>query len=70
MSEEVTRLDEFAAPFNKQITVMQVTYDNGFSMLRLRIREGHRFTIIDLDPVTARHWGELMSGWATAQPEG
>jgi len=32
--------------------------------LRVRIREGSRFTILDLDPSTAAHWGGAMSAWA------
>jgi hypothetical protein len=33
-------------------------------MLRLRIREGNRFTVMDLDETTARHWAAAMSSWA------
>jgi hypothetical protein len=35
-------------------------------MLRLRIRErGARFTIFDIDPVTAKYWADEMLKWAT-----
>ncbi|HEY5720540.1 MAG TPA: hypothetical protein VIW02_09170 [Gammaproteobacteria bacterium] len=71
MSSEVSsaRIDQFRAPFGKEITVEEVVYDNGFRMLRLRIREARRFTVIDLDPVTARHWGALLGSWAEQQVE-
>ena len=37
------------------------------SLLRIRIREGKRFTIFDIDPVTARHWAAAMQRWADTQ---
>jgi hypothetical protein len=35
--------------------------------LRLRIREGKRFTVIDIDAVTAARWGRAMESWGSAQ---
>ena len=40
----------------------------GMHLLRVRIREKSRFTIFDVDPVTARRWGEAMRRWSDAQP--
>lgn len=37
-------------------------------MLRTRIREGSRFTIFDIDPLTAEAWGEALTRWAREQP--
>jgi hypothetical protein len=34
--------------------------------MRLRIREGSRFTILDIDAPTARTWGEQMLAWSAA----
>ena len=42
----------------------------GMKMLRTRIREGSRFTVFDIDPITAGQWGEALLGWARAQPRG
>ncbi len=39
----------------------------GDGAILLRIREGSRFTIMDLHPVTARRWGSKMAAWATEQ---
>ncbi len=65
MSQEQTRsLDKFEAPFAKQIELLEVIHDGGVRLLRVRIREGSRFTILDLDPVTAAHWGGAMADWA------
>ncbi|GAB4361328.1 MAG: hypothetical protein Kow006_32040 [Gammaproteobacteria bacterium] len=62
----VTSIDEFPAPFNKQIKLEEVVYDNDFKLLRIRIREGKRFTTMELDADTARKWGGLMLEWAEA----
>jgi len=32
--------------------------------MRVRIREIKRFTIFDIDPITARRWGQAMLDWA------
>lgn len=64
---EIIVLDKFEAPFNKHVELHEVVMDNGVRLLRLRIREGSRFTIMDLDPVTARRWGSQMAAWARAQ---
>ena len=65
MSEPtVSPLDEFPAPFNKQIKVQEVTFDNEFKLMRIQIREGKRFTTLELDPDTAHKWGKLMLRWA------
>lgn len=60
-------LDKFEAPFNKHRDIHEVIMQNGVRLLRLRIREGSRFTIMDLDPVTAERWGTGMTDWARRQ---
>ncbi len=62
--ETVTRLERFQAPYGREVELAEVLYDGGMKLLRLRIREGKRFTILDLDPDTAAHWGGAMSAWA------
>ncbi len=66
-AEDVKDLDQFNAPFNKEVRIQEYVFENGFPMLRLRIREGTRFTTMDLDPITAKRWGALMADWADAQ---
>ncbi len=41
--------------------------EGGMSLLRIRIREGKRFTIFDIDPATALQWADAMKDWASAQ---
>ncbi len=71
----MTRLKSFAklrVPLGGQeIELEQLDFDaGGMSMLRTRFREKSRFTIFDIDPVTAEQWGEALLRWARAQPRG
>ena len=54
-----------------EIELQQVDFDGGgLSLLRTRIREHSRFTVFDVDPETARAWGEALLQWARMQPHG
>lgn len=68
--DKVTSLDKFRVPIgNQEIELQQMEYAaGGMPMLRIRIRERSRFTIFDIDPVTAEHWAKSMGEWAAAQP--
>lgn len=71
--DELTPLAKFRNPYgNQEIELQEVRYEaGGTPMLRLRIRErGARFTIFDVDPVTAKYWADAMNQWAVplAQP--
>jgi len=67
----LTPLAKLRAPLGAQeIELQQIDFDGGgMSLLRTRIREGSRFTIFDIDPVTARQWGEALLQWSQAQPQ-
>jgi len=41
--------------------------EGGMGLLRIRIREGKRFTIFDIDPATAIQWADVMQNWAATQ---
>jgi hypothetical protein len=68
--DKVISLDKFRVPIgNQEIELQQMDYEaGGMPMLRIRIRERTRFTIFDIDPVTAEHWAKGMAEWAAAQP--
>ena len=68
MSQTI-ELDKFKIPLGGQeVELQQIDHAaGGMSLLRIRIREAKRFTIFDVDPVTARQWGETMVSWANAQ---
>ena len=67
---DVSPLDSFAVPLGGQAVELQevVHAAGGMALLRIRIREGKRFTVFDIDAATARHWGEAMAAWANRQP--
>lgn len=53
----------------QEIELQQVDCEaGGMSLLRVRIREKSRFTVFDIDPLTAEQWGEAMARWARSQP--
>jgi hypothetical protein len=66
--EIVTTLDTFAAPYGRKITLESVEHESGLRMLRIRIREGRRFTVMNIDTDTALHWSAAMREWATETP--
>lgn len=52
----------------QQIELQQIEHaSGGMALLRVRIREGKRFTVFDIDPASARAWGEAMTAWARQQ---
>ena len=67
---QITPLERFTAPLGgEEIELQEVVHDGGgMALLRVRIRERKRFTIFDIDPGTARQWGEALLSWAQAQP--
>ena len=55
----------------QEVELQQIDSEaGGMSLLRTRIREGSRFTVFDIDPLTAEHWGEALLQWARSQPRG
>ena len=66
---QVKELARFAVPLGgQQIELQQIDHvEGGMSLLRLRIREGKRFTIFDIDPGTAEKWAGVMQEWVAAQ---
>jgi len=70
INSEVTRLDKITAPYGREVTLENVAYENGVSVLRVHIREGNRHTVMDIDDGTASSWGAAMLKWASqAQKE-
>ena len=53
---------------NQEIELQQIDHaEDGMSLMRVRIREGKRFTIFDIDPGTAEQWAHAMQQWADSQ---
>lgn len=66
---QISELTKFKVPLGSQeIELQQIDHvAGGMSLLRIRIREGKRFTIFDIDPDTAQHWAVAMQRWADTQ---
>ena len=60
----ITDLEVINAPWNTELTVSNVEYEGGFKMLRVRVKQGKRFTDLELDFETATHIAEMMGKWA------
>jgi len=67
--EDIKEKGEIDAPYGKQITFKEITYDNGFKFMRLRIKEGKRFTDMDLDVNTVKLWQQKFDEWLSEQGE-
>lgn len=67
----LTPLAKFTIPVSAQvIELQQVDFEGGsMRLLRTRIREKSRFTVFDIDPQSARLWGEALLRWASSQPD-
>jgi len=63
-AQDSRSLDKFAAPLGGEVELKELSFEDGVKLLRVRIRQGSRFTDLDLDQVTAARWGALMTDWA------
>jgi hypothetical protein len=66
---EIRPLASLSVPLGGQkIELQQIEHaSGGMALMRVRIREGRRFTVFDIDPASARAWGEAMLEWAAQQ---
>ena len=62
----IESLDRFTVPIGGQeVELQELRHDaGGMALLRIRVRERTRFTIFDIDPLTARRWGAVLTAWA------
>lgn len=70
--DQCTSIGRFTVPWGRQEIELQEVrlVAGGAPLLRVRIREGRRFTIFDIDAATARSWGTAMLDWASPQLAG
>ena len=59
-----TRLTTIEAPYGREIRLDDVAFDSGMKLMRVTIREGARYTILEIDAPTATQWAEAMTKWA------
>lgn len=62
-------MDQFTAPFGEEIEIRQIIHDSGVPLLRVIIRDGGKYTKLELDPATAHQWGKVMKTWAESVAE-
>ena len=65
--QSITDLQTINAPWNKTVTLQEVAYEGGVNMLRLRIKEGKRFTDLELDVGTLKQLNGSISDWLAKQ---
>jgi len=63
-SETVAEIEQFHAPYGREIRLHDVSYETGLKLLRITIKEGRRITVIEIDAETAAHWSRSMADWA------
>ena len=61
--EIINELAKIEAPFGKEINFQDIMHESGLQMMRIRIKEGSRFTILDIDHDTAKKWGNIFNTW-------
>jgi hypothetical protein len=65
-----TRIATVVAPYRREVWLDDVQFESGMRLLRVTIKEGRRFTQLDLDDATADQWGQAMLDWAARAREG
>jgi hypothetical protein len=63
-----TAIETITAPYGREIRLDEIAYETGMKLMRLTIREGSRYTILEIDSRTAQAWGQAMLGWAGKSP--
>jgi hypothetical protein len=61
-----TAVAEVEAPYGRRIRFDDVAYESGLNLLRVTIREGSRFTILEIDAVTAVACAEILQTWSAS----
>ncbi len=62
-----TRIAEIQAPYGRLIRLDDLAFDSGMKLLRVTIREGARYTILEIDAATAQTWADQMAQWSHVQ---
>ena len=62
-NKKINNLDVIHAPWNKTVTIQNVHYEGGLNMLRFRIKEGKRFTDLELDLQSLKKLNLVLTEW-------
>jgi hypothetical protein len=63
-AEIKTRIATVVAPYRREVWLDDVQFESGMRLLRVTIKEGRRFTQLDLDVEAADRWGQALLDWA------
>lgn len=64
IATDIGRID---APYRREIVLQDVQHESGLKLLRIRIREGRRFTILDVDAPTADALADIITRWSRGE---
>lgn len=62
--ESKTRIATVDAPYGRAVWLDDVRFDSGMRLLRVTVKEGRRFTLLDLDAESAERFARVMLDWA------
>ncbi len=68
-THEKSEIAVIEAPYKRQVRLEEVSYESGMRLLRVTIREGARYTILEIDAATAGEWGQHMLRWSQGVPD-
>ena len=63
----VDDLAQFDTPYGRVVRIQEVEFDGGMVLLRMRIREGTRFTDLELTAESATDIADALTSWARSQ---
>ena len=69
LGRKTRTMESIDAPFGEVVELRQILHDSGIPLLRIIIRDGERYTKIEVDPATAHRWGRMMTRWAETAAE-
>lgn len=61
--KQVNDLGMLNLMYGKELRIEEIVYDSGLRLLRLRLKEGKRFTTIELDADNAAKWADIIGPW-------
>jgi len=61
--DSITDIETLNAPWNKTVNLQNIAYDDGLNFLRMRIKEGKRFTDLELDANTVTALMGCLEEW-------
>lgn len=57
-------METLQTPFEQIIEIRQIIHESGVPLLRLILRDGQRYQLLDLDVATAHALGKTLKIWA------